>query len=46
MLLMFFDGLPGAPSFISLCLLGGGAVVGDGARGACSGTVTGLGLFF
>jgi hypothetical protein len=45
MLLIFFAGLLGAPSFINLRLLGGGAVVGVGARGVCSGAVTDLALF-
>jgi hypothetical protein len=45
MLLIFFAGLLGAPLFISLRLLGGGAMVGVGARGVCSGMATGLALF-
>jgi hypothetical protein len=32
MLLIFWAGLPGAPPFISLHLLGGGVLLGDGAR--------------
>jgi hypothetical protein len=45
MLLIFYAGLPRAPSYIILRLLGGGSMVGDGARGVCSGVITGIALF-
>jgi hypothetical protein len=44
-LLIFWASLSGAPAFISLRIFGGGAVVGIGARGVCSGAATSFAVF-